>query len=369
MKKKNGFTLIELLAIIVILAIIAVITVPIILNIIENSQRGAASDSAYGYKDAINKYYVSKLAQDKDYKMDDGTYTATELKELGVSLSGKEPNENSWVAIENNNVTNGCLQFDEYKVDIENGKVTTTEKGECKFTIEIPGVVDTTDGAKYYTEVQVTYYDPTQTTEVARKCEESDYNSNADKLGTTGCLRWYAYSEKGEYVNMILDHNINVGCSGNTCKWAESVNRQGPILALATLSNLTSSWNTGTPKVPNKYGTDGIESNPQIVPASANDNKYSIDYGNYKARLITKEEVERIKSANSNAIPSELALNMPANSNGAYGYWTSSPRAGVSGHAWFVGGAGFSGNANLGSTGTVNSLNWGLRPVITIPVS
>ena len=38
MKNKEGFTLIELLAIIVILAIIAVITVPIILNVIDNSR-------------------------------------------------------------------------------------------------------------------------------------------------------------------------------------------------------------------------------------------------------------------------------------------------------------------------------------------
>ena len=53
MKKKNGFTLIELLAIIVILAIIAVITVPIILNIIDSSKKGAKTDSFYGYKDAI----------------------------------------------------------------------------------------------------------------------------------------------------------------------------------------------------------------------------------------------------------------------------------------------------------------------------
>ena len=45
--KKKGFTLIELLAIIVILAIIAVITVPIILNIIENSRKGAAIDRCH----------------------------------------------------------------------------------------------------------------------------------------------------------------------------------------------------------------------------------------------------------------------------------------------------------------------------------
>ena len=56
-KKNNmAFTLIELLAIIVILAIIAVITVPIILNIIDNSKRGAATDSAYGYKNAVEKF-------------------------------------------------------------------------------------------------------------------------------------------------------------------------------------------------------------------------------------------------------------------------------------------------------------------------
>ena len=60
-KNKTGFTLIELLAIIVILAIIAVITVPIILNIIEDSRKGAAKDSVYGYKDSINKYYLGKL--------------------------------------------------------------------------------------------------------------------------------------------------------------------------------------------------------------------------------------------------------------------------------------------------------------------
>ena len=69
-KNKKGFTLIELLAIIVILAIIAVITVPIILNIIENSKIGAAKNSAYGYRDAVEKYYVSELFDNKNLKLD-----------------------------------------------------------------------------------------------------------------------------------------------------------------------------------------------------------------------------------------------------------------------------------------------------------
>ena len=141
MKNKKGFTLIELLAIIVILAIIAVITVPIILNIIENSKKGAASDSAYGFKDAVNKAYVTKLSGNSDYNITDGTYTVSDLKtQIGLSVSGKEPGENSWVTISKNNVTTGCLQYDDYKVEFTDGKVSNTEKGECEGASSVPTI-------------------------------------------------------------------------------------------------------------------------------------------------------------------------------------------------------------------------------------
>ena len=75
MRKNNkGFTLIQLLAIIVILAIIAVITVPIILYVIDNAKKGAAKDSAYGYKDAISKYYVSGMMEQNNIILS-GNYT------------------------------------------------------------------------------------------------------------------------------------------------------------------------------------------------------------------------------------------------------------------------------------------------------
>jgi len=128
LKNKNAFTLIELLAIIVILAIIAVITVPIILNIIENSRRGAAKDSAYGYKDSINKWYVSKLSEDSNFNIADGEY---KVGELGEKVEGKVPGDNSWFRISKNEVTDACFQFDEYKVEIKEGKVGDAEKGEC----------------------------------------------------------------------------------------------------------------------------------------------------------------------------------------------------------------------------------------------
>ena len=132
MKNKKGFTLIELLAIIVILAIIAVITVPIILNIIENSKRGAATDSAYGYKDAIDKFYVSKLSLDSAYNIPDGIHTKTDFDSMGVTSSGKQPANNSFLKTTKNKVTQGCLQFDEYKVEFLDGKPQQAEKGTCK---------------------------------------------------------------------------------------------------------------------------------------------------------------------------------------------------------------------------------------------
>ena len=115
MKRKNGFTLIELLAIIVILAIIAVITVPIILNIIDSSKRGAAIDSAYGYRDAINKFYVSKMLDDNSYVIEDGEHDINYFVNLGVDVSGEKPRD-GWVMIESNNVTDFSIKIGDYAV-------------------------------------------------------------------------------------------------------------------------------------------------------------------------------------------------------------------------------------------------------------
>jgi type II secretory pathway pseudopilin PulG len=131
-KQKNAFTLIELLSIIIILAIIAVITVPIVLNIIDNSKKGAVKSSAYGYKDAINKFYLEKLSEDKNYIIEDNFYELTELKEMGITSNGEEPLENSWVEIKKNIIVSGCLQYDEYKIEIINGEVTNAEKNQCE---------------------------------------------------------------------------------------------------------------------------------------------------------------------------------------------------------------------------------------------
>lgn len=132
MKNKKGFTLIELLAIIVILAIIAVITVPIILNIIENSQRGAAQDSAYGYKDAVSKWYVDSLSSNLNIQLH-GSYAVSDglLDGVEIPISGTVPSS-GYLTYDNTRLIDGCLTIGDYKVMFgSDGDVISTVKGEC----------------------------------------------------------------------------------------------------------------------------------------------------------------------------------------------------------------------------------------------
>ena len=55
---KKGFTLIELLAVIVILSVITLITVPMVMNVIEDSKKKAAVESVNGILDAADKYLI-----------------------------------------------------------------------------------------------------------------------------------------------------------------------------------------------------------------------------------------------------------------------------------------------------------------------
>ena len=146
--KKNAFTLIELLAIIVILAIIAVITVPIILNIIDNSRKGAATDSAYGYKDAVNKAYIQELAKPDNGNLKlNGNYTVqsnalvpstdntfgfgvTNYNSLPVDVSGDKPSSGT-LTYSNNVLTSGCLVIGDYQVIFDGVSVSSTAKGDC----------------------------------------------------------------------------------------------------------------------------------------------------------------------------------------------------------------------------------------------
>ena len=84
--KKKGFTLIELLAVIIILAIIALITVPVIMNIIEKSNKAAFKDTAYGIIKSGELYYANKLLEPNGMN-EDVTFTFPEAE--GLDIKGK----------------------------------------------------------------------------------------------------------------------------------------------------------------------------------------------------------------------------------------------------------------------------------------
>ena len=311
--KKNGFTLIELLAIIVILAIIAVITVPIILNIIDNSKMGAATDSAYGYKDSINKWYVSKLSKDSNYNIPNGEY---KVGELGEQIEGQKPDSDlSWFKVTNNEVTDGCLQFDEYMVEISSGKVGDAVKGECKGNEYVPLTGEVLDNIASYDTMEIVYYNPID----GKKC--TDYVSNNSKPGfdgvvsgvnstkteddQTSCLKWYKYSTNIDgSINMILDHNSSTGksyysSSNNNINGPSGNNTNGPLSLMSTLD--FDDWSTSLTRS-DKY-TAYVDSNGTKTVLFTNVPGNAIDYSGKKARLITAQEIAEITGATLTTSP------------------------------------------------------------------
>ena len=419
MKSKKGFTLIELLAIIVILAIIAVITVPIILNIIDNSRKGAATDSAYGYKSAIQNFYVSKLSEDSNYNLPNKVLSTSVLKNMGVSLDGEEPGANSWVLIKNNNISSACLQFNDYSVNFKDGSIDNTSKSECE------NYYDSIDfGGKYLTDagdlsdsglLGIVYLDPTN---LANTCDE-----NSTLVTNDGCMRWYVYSKDSSTneVTMILDHNTsndipwisesdwnnpptNLGISYpagtsfssdvyNVSKNNNTINgnnKKGPLTLLSQLLNDTKNWDLPAPSY-------------VYSPSDNSYSDYEIDFSNYNARLISAEEIAQIIEKSSWTISSGAVFfegespnnqrgqggsnyswlfdnlnncigfgcNTDSNTNGSAGYWLVSPYIGENPNMnWTY--AGWTVNF-LGYLNNVNSYDsengFGVRPVITLPES
>ena len=301
MKKKNAFTLIELLAIIVILAIIAVITVPIILNIIENSRKGAATDSAYGYKDAINKYYLKKLYDNPNWNEFDATYNVNSDGNLvksptetyDITVSGQHPTD-GYIVIQNKQ-TSGCLIYGDYAVTIKNGEVTNTKKGDCKFATQDDAITAgeiTTGDLVCINDTEECFYVISNengiTTMLAR------YNL------LVGYEKTYSMPDYQEISNMEEGY----GMQNPTAKWQYGAGKG--VVEFSDI-NYWSSPNT-------VYPIDIYDEVNYSSAPNSGDNKYSVAYyvKNYKnylleknaiinsARLLTKNEADAIKDIKYN---------------------------------------------------------------------
>ena len=412
MKNKEGFTLIELLAIIVILAIIAVITVPIILNIIDNSRKGAVGDSALGYKDAMQKYYLTKSVSDTSFEGPTGTYSISDLPS-DFEVSGEEPTE-GWVELEKGKVVNYSLRFNDYVVTYNAGSgiIEIVKNGELAMSPYLALVsrlmdslsgVEKSDGAIYLNDAVDIYFDPT----TYMLCNST--NSVSTPGTVSGCMHWYLYSAKGDYVNMLLDHNISEVNSMDGV-WAsfddysaglislsgyygveegedskaisagvsypssitsfplygtqsdQSLNSRGPLTVLNYLKANTLSWKTGTPKIPN-----ASNENEYIVSSDLNDNKYQIDYSGYHARILTRAEAENLNcNSNEKSCPdwmvSKTMREDPSVYSNIRGYWLSdviSDNSRSVSHLYY---------ARKVSSDFASERTNGVRPVITVPI-
>ena len=239
------------------------------------------------------------------------------------------------------------------------------------------------DKVKTYKNGEVVYFNVT----TGEKC--SNYTETQSNTGTkSGCMKFYAFNDDGkDTVNLILDHNTTA-----TVAWNSSgSNASGPKEVLDKLKSDTSSWK-GT-ETPSNYTMDqtGQTSNA----------KYTIDYSEYKARLITAQEIatitgytgwdEKVSASNYYYFDSKTTTASDTCKSGntsgcsygwlydrtntnctkygclnnsdqeTYGYWTASSRAAHSSSAWYV-----LYRATVDNDGVGSSLSRGVRPVITV---
>ena len=188
--KRKGFTLIELLAVIVVLAVIAIITTPVILGVIEKARKGASEQSALGYVDAVEKQVALNSLDLEKEAIKDGVYTVSKLRELGVSIKGQSPNDESWVKIKDGQVVAYSLKFGRYTITLDENNNKVIEKdGEIinkpsdNNTTNPDNPDDNNNKYKVYSNGTAVYYNP----ETNSKCNESEAVS---KTGTkTGCMK------------------------------------------------------------------------------------------------------------------------------------------------------------------------------------
>ena len=387
MKKKNAFTLIELLAVIVVLAIIALIATPIVMNTIKNAKKGAAERSADSYvkqvEVAVAEERLSKNeVLEGEYQITsdgnlcrDKSESCSDEEKIKIEMSGTKPTSGK-IKITNGNVdqTSSSMTIGDYTVSYNSTKKTyeATEKGST--------TPDTPQPTKTYKNGEVVYFNVDNGT----KC--SNYTETQSNTGVKrGCMKFYAFNDDGkDTVNLILDHNTTALVAWNSSR----SNTSGPKEVLTQLNDDTKTW-VGT-QTPSNYTMDQSKA------------KYTIDYSNYKARLITAQEIATITdysgwdertASNYYYLDSKTdkesdtckegnisgckygwlydrtnsectkygCLNNADSSMSGIGYWTASSRAGSFNIAWDV-----DYDASVSHTDVSDSDDYGVRPVIEV---
>lgn len=318
--KNKGFTLIELLAVILVLAIIALIAIPTISNIIDQSKEGAFRASVQNIvkviEDDCQIQKIKGIELKNNYVVSDKKITPT-------------------VEITNVSYINGQVLVDDdcnTKVYLSNDNfVGKKNYSDTDITI--------TKGFPIYDDGAIIYFNPND----GISCSESDYNNNSNKLGNTGCLKWYGFLDNANKntVDVLLDHNIGKTTIYNS---QGNINYGGSNGLLLSLNSNTSEWN--------KY------LNIRVITAYEIAN--IVGYSSWNNNLFKFSDY--CSSKDCSWLHTNLSLSEDYSTTQLHrGYWTETGNTSYVSNAFFI--------YYIGSITQINSNNGsyvGVRPVITI---
>ncbi len=362
---KKGYTLVELLGVLVILALIISLVTPSIIDFFKKSS------------EEIDKQTLKLIYNASDLFISEHADSFSKTNGSEFEISFKD--------LETSNLLPSSIKATNGKKNISEEKCIQVTYLDDKYQYKLK---DNGTCQRKYANGEVVYYDVT----IGKSCET--YTKSQSNTGVkTGCMKFYAFNDDGgDRVNLILDHNTTA-----TIAWdSRQTNKNGPNEVIIQLKSDTDNW-VGT-ITPTDYTMDQSE-----ATSGAN---YTVNYSEYKARLITAQEIGEIthkklwdetsgiatwhyfhdlsqsEETGSGNVCASIGCkygwlydrtNTSCTTYGClnnsdletYGYWTVSSSADNSDHAWYV--------HNSGYVGAFHAVDYyggfGVRPVITIPKS
>ena len=343
------------------------------------------------------KYCVTKSFEDDDVTIADNvedciipiSITDITLTEESMTISKGETKAIE-LTILPNNATNKTLNYsssDENVATIENGVITGIKGGTTTITIS------TTDGSNIskQIDVEVEELEPIMTStnsciQKGNTCSDEEIKAGVlvnVQVNDTKNYDFYVISNTADEVTLIMDRNLgekvawvskvdynddtNYGSSGN--------NNKGPITALNYLNSQTKDWkniptieeytyNNNLNGTTNTYGYQKLEIQNGVGKLTSQDGEIETEVtGVSKARLLTYEEYNTIKTNNSNVTPTWLRGNLSSSNTTEkpYGYWLLKAYPSFSDSGCRINYFGDVADSNVTSDATI-----GVRPVITL---
>lgn len=293
--KKKGFTLIELLAVIVILAIISLIAVPIVINIINDAKIESQKRSIDLYAKAVENAVVDYQIKNNNLK---DNITLSDLDSY-IKYNGEKITCNKFALIDNKNVYLSDCYINGTKVDYSYGKGYKTYKIGDKIDIRKPVEYNNNPQWAWYGSDFYVIEDSDETKNYVTLLGSTFAAYMVDKYGT-GHINMYIKSSS-KYYRTAKDYN-----SGGLIAYYTS-----PECGYPDGSDELITTNCKT-----DYDSSEIK---YIIDNWANDffqNNELVEVNGYKARLITKEELQNNLKLTNNSCPYSFVCNVNVD------YWT-----------------------------------------------